>query len=252
MLYNLSKSDFKKLAISSSKTTRRKFKILFSKEIDHFAQFIFDAYKFYKLTAGKWKNDSNRIFWVKKYLENAIDNLICSVNHFICGFIVASGNLTRQFCESCAMAMLISNKEINYYEKYFVKLRNKCDDLAKCSSNNVGNYNNIIEEIKRELHKIKTNTSIKEVWENCQNFNIDEKAWESFKKIRNYYNKFSHPAPEALIGKLLDISRGKSDVVFGSRYDKSLEEGYKVRMKEKIELAKQLRNIIEGINVQLS
>lgn len=248
---NLGKSDFKKIAISSNKTTRRIFKKLFKKEIDIFAQTIFDAYKFYKLTALKWKDNDKRNFWVEKYLQNAIDNLLCSVNHFISGFIVASGNLTRQFCESCAMAMLISNRKIAYNEKYFKELDKKCEDLYICLSSNVGNYYEIIKDIKGELYKIRINKSIKEVWDNKGNFHIDEKMWEEFSKIRNYYHKLSHPAPDALIGKLLAKSNSKGKIIFGARYDKVLKEGYEVRMNEKIDLAKILKKIMEIVNTQM-
>lgn len=247
---NLKKSDFKKMVISSSKKPKKQFRKAFAKEIDQFVQYIFDAFKYHKLTVSKWKSDDKRHFWVEKYLQNAIDNLLCSVNHLVSGYIVASGNLSRQYCESCAMAMIISNQKMKYYEKHFVKLNKKFEKLDKYGSNNIGNYETIIEEIRDEISKIQVNQSIQIVWNSRRNFEIDYKAWESFKGIRNYYHKFSHPSID-LLAKILGTSKGLGKVVFGSYYNPGYKLWYKQEIERKINLAKNLHNIIKGVNSQL-
>jgi len=246
----LKKSDFKKMVISSSKTTRKQFKKEFKKEINQFISYIFKAYKYHRLTVSKWKSDDKRHFWVEKYLQNAIDNLLCSINHLISGYLVASGNLSRQYCESCAMAMIISNQKMKYYEKHFVKLDKKLEKLHKYSSNKIGNYKTIIDEIQDEMSKIQTNQSIQIVWGNRRKFNIDCEEWKEFKKLRNSYHKFSHPSID-LLARILATSKGLGKVVFGSYYNSDYKPRYKQEIERIINLAKNLHNIIESVNSQL-
>lgn len=248
--YELRLSDFKKEVLSSSKKPRKEFRRVFSIEVDQFTKCIFDAFEYHRQSVGKWNPNGKRNFWVEKYLQNAIDNLLCSANHFISGYIVASGNLSRQFCESCAMAMIISNPRIKYYERHFVKLDTLFERLEENRSNGTGSYAAIVESIKVEISKIQVNQSIKTVTDNQQNFNINSDAWKSFTRIRNYYHKFSHPSVD-LLAKILATPLGTGKVVYGSYYNPEFRGWYKQEMERKIDLAKALKNIIGGIDSQL-
>lgn len=220
----LEKSDFKKLVISGNKTTRRKFKEEFKTEINQFIDAIYEAYKLFKVVSEQWKNTVRNGF-IEAYLHNAIDKLVISVNLLVSGYFVPSGNLVRQFCESCCMAILLSSKELEYFEIF----KKHVDD--------------------KTTNQIRANRSCYLIEENQDKIGINKKGWEAFLELRNFYNRLSHPSVFAL-ATIKDISKDGGVRKFGAHFDTGKIPAYKKELKYRIVTIKYLKDIIEGIDQQ--
>lgn len=211
----LTKVDFRKLIFASNTKVRKKFKDFFSHEIESFIKAVFVAYAAYKLIDERCKGDKQKSY-TAAFLFNAINNLVNSFNLLISGYSVASGNLMRHFMESSSMAILVSSKDLSYFERF-----------AKEGS-------------KFPVHK-----SLTFISKNLNGLKIKPKSWDKFIKLKKFYDLSSHSSAFAL-ANIFNFSR-RGEVSIGTHFDLAKLMPYRKEIEGRINAAKCLKNIIDGI-----
>lgn len=211
----LDKSDFRKKIFSCNNKIRKKFKKTFHSEIDRFLDAIFRAYKACKSIDEKCRGDKQRSYTVA-FLFNALNDLVCSFHLLISGYMVSSGNLMRHFMESSAMAILLSNKDLNYFERF-----------------------------EQEGNKFPAHKAIDYVSKNVDKLKINPGNWHNFTEIKMFYNLSSHASALALANMFHFSSKGT--VVIGADFDPAKLMPYRKEIEGRISAANCLENIIEGI-----
>jgi hypothetical protein len=154
---------FRKLMISDNRESKKQFEDAFSKEIDNFAEEIYKAYELCVLIDKKMGKNGMREAYTVGFLFNAVRNLLDSFCLFITGYAVPAGNLIRHFSESVAMAILISNKNLTYFDR-----------------------------LEKELENFPFHKSVDFVLKKRSALNIEKSGWDDFKKIAKFYDKYSH------------------------------------------------------------
>lgn len=159
-------------------------------------------------------SDDKRKAYISMYLFNAIKNLICSFQLLFMGYIVASGNIMRQFMESIDMAILLNISEAEY-EKF---LRKGIDYRVMRAS----------DIISRHLETTQ----------------ISPAAWTEWIEFEKSYNSTSHPSAFALT-ECMDFSSG--NLIIGSCFDANKIDGYLKEINIRISAIRTLPNILQGI-----
>jgi len=189
------------------------FRSHFKAEIDEFINETVSAY-------GEWENWDSKIngdeqkAYVSAFIFNAINILTISTKLFIQGYIVPSGNLVRTAMESCAMAILCSNKSLSYFEK-----------------------------IKNNTFK--ANQSVNIVESNADSLGIARDNFREFKTHWSFYHNYSH-ASLLTISAQVSFSES-SRLYFGSIFDKEKIGEYKKELRGRIHIIRNFENIIKGI-----
>ncbi len=220
MFKNLNKSVLKRIVTSGNLIPRKQFKQLFDKEINEFVKNIHEAYKLYKPIDKECKNDKRKGY-PAVFIYNALHNLVCSFNLLMCGYIVPSGNLMRQFHESAAMAILLSSRKLTYFEKF-----------------------------SKDIKNFKVYQAPLFVKQNLARLNINKEGWDNFEKNRSFYHKYSHPTVLSLYS-LAALDERDSVVVIGSYFDRGKIKEYRKEIENRIDAASCLKNIIQGVKLQL-
>ncbi|MEW6181732.1 MAG: hypothetical protein AB1500_00955 [Bacillota bacterium] len=215
MQNRLQKADFIALVCSDNEEVRKRFQNRFSAEINAFVEAIFAAYEAFERAIDKPINNE-RIAYVAAFLFNALDNLVVSTNLLLAGHLIVSGHLTRQFGESVAMALLLSNDNLNFFS-----------------------------EFKRLGPKYPVHKSLNYVSRNLRQLGLDRGAWAKFMEINQAYDTSSHASAFSLC-KILHFDSG--GVSIGGDYDSSKELGYEKELKRRISAARSLQNVIEAIH----
>lgn len=211
----LSKADFRKEVYTSHGKFRKKFKSRFLSQINEFIEEIFKTYEVFEIADGKCKGDKQKSH-VVGYLFNAINNLVVSVNLLVSGYIVSSGNLMRHYTESVAIAILIANRKLRFFEK-LMSGEDSMHNPVGLISKNIGNL-----KIRRE-------------------------GFAEFNKIYKFYHNYSHPSPLAVADMFNFADTNKSEVYIGNHYDSTKDAAYTKEIKIRIGATKSLRNVIQGI-----
>jgi hypothetical protein len=206
---------FRKLMISDNRESKKQFEDAFSKEIDNFAEEIYKAYELCALIDKEMGKDGMREAYTVGFLFNAVRNLLDSFCLFISGYAVPAGNLMRHFSESVATAILISNKNLTYFDR-----------------------------LEKELDNFPFHKSVDFVLRKKSDLNIERRGWDAFKKIDKFYDKYSH----ATLLSLADILNFNSKMLsIGAQFDFDKIKIYAKEIKLRISAASFLRNVIEGI-----
>jgi len=211
----LTKVDFRKLVFTSNTKVRKKFKEFFSHEIENFIEAVFVACKAYKLFDEECKRDEQKS-WTAAFLFNAVSNLVNSFNLLISGYLVASGNLMRHFMEPSAMAILVSSKDLGYFERF-----------------------------AKEGNRFPVHKSLMFVSKNLSKLKIKHKSWDNFIKLKKFYDLSSHPSAFAL-ASIFNFSR-RGEVNIKPHFDSTKLMPYIKEIKGRISAAECLKDIIDGI-----
>lgn len=213
-----SKDDFKNIIFSDNTKIRKQFQDAFTTEINDFIEAIFNAYEAQELLDKKCRNDKQKTY-TAGFLFNAIKNLVGSFSLLISGYMVPSGNLMRHSAESLAMALLTSNKSLNYFERLQ-------SDLKKGK-----NF---------PVHK-----SLKYVLKHAHVLKIDSKKWSQFIDLFKFYDNYSHASLLSL-SDIFDFARS-GDFSIGPNYDSDSkkQEIYRIEINHRINMANFLKNVIK-------
>jgi hypothetical protein len=130
----------------------------------------------------------------------------------ITGYAIPSGNLVRQTIESICSAILCSSEQLQYYQQV-------------------------------EQDKFSSKSSIKIVLKHAKKFHIDRNAMIRLKKIYEFYHNLSH---SSLLTLGFNISAGNlGEIYIGPSFDKEKMIAYKKEMENRINLSKNITNVIE-------
>lgn len=230
---NLTKIQLKNTILCANTKYRVKFKKHFKEQINQFIHLSFVAYKAYKTIQA---NDEHRKIIIDGFIHNAIQNTISAFNIFISGYIVAPGNLMRQYHESVAWGILCSTNRLPYC--------NKIKQIWKTAKENQ------IEKFHTLNDNLKFSKGLGYVKDNLDIFNkVEETSWKKFIKIRNFYHNLSH---SSLIGISTNaVMDAKGEIVLGAYFDTGKIKHYREEIISMINAVEILPNIIEGINQQI-
>lgn len=189
------------------------FRSNFEKEIEEFINETVCAYNEWQKWDSKINGDEQKAY-ISAFIFNAISTLTISTKLFVQGYIVPSGNLVRTAMESCAMAILCSNKNLPFFE-----------------------------QIKN--NSFKASRAVDNVESNADNLGITRDNFREFKKLWSFYHNYSH-ASFLTISAHVSFSEG-SKLYLGSIFDKEKIDKYSKELKGRIHIVKNLENIIKGI-----
>jgi hypothetical protein len=212
----LSEYELRNIIFSNNDEVRKQYCDVFSSEIEKVIQYIYSAYDAYKKIENTFKREP-RGSYVVAFLFNSIHSLIDSVSLLISGYLIPSGNLVRHSIESLAMAILISNKQLDVFGKFAT-----------------------------DPDKFRTNQSLSLIESNKSKFNINTNGWAKFKEMRDFFHMHSHPSGLSLLNFMRKTSSGWV-VKFGADYDPKKKEIYLKEIQGRIMVAKYISNIVEGI-----
>lgn len=193
------------------------FKNYLKDEIEEFIKETLKAYEEWRKWDSKINDDEQKAY-ISAFIFNAINTLVISTKLFIRGYVVPSGNLVRIAMESCAMAILCSNKELSFFE-----------------------------QIKKDDFKASQSVSIVE--SNADKLGITKANFTEFKEHWKFYHNYSH-ATLLTISAQVSFSKG-SVLYIGSMFDTEKIENYKKEFRERIHIIRNLDNIIKGIEDNL-
>lgn len=219
----LSREDFVKVILSGTAETEAQFKERFSQEIETFIDTISNTYKLFREFESGSDKDYRKAY-TSAFLFNAIKNITESFTIFLFGFQPAAGNLMRHFFESIAMAMLLSNKDINVFEEYH-------KDPSRFPVHKSLTY------VSRHVNNGKFRI-------------VNKEAWNKFAEMEKFYDKYSHASALALSHVFHFATKGS--IVIGGDFDEDRIEHYRKEIKRYISGAAALKNAIEGISQEIS
>jgi hypothetical protein len=206
----------KKELLEDDYEVRSFFSSHFESEISAFINVMAQAYHSWIKYDSTVRTNRRRAY-VSAFLFNAFNNLLASMKLFISGYSIPSGNLVRQTIESICSAILCSIEKLQIYQQI---------DQNKFSSKNAG---------KLVLKYSKT-------------FNIDQKAMQSLMKLYEFYHKFSHTSLLALAHNISFSNIGR--IYVGPSFDDKKMFAYRKEVSSRVNLAKTISNVIEGILVE--
>lgn len=199
--------------LGEDKEVKEKFINNFESEITDFINSIVESYQTWLKYDALIGSDRRRAF-VAAFLFNAITNLSASMKMLINGYAIPSGNLVRQTIESICSAILCSNEQLQYYQQV-------------------------------EQDKFSSKSSINLVLKHSKKFHINKNAMIGLKKLYEFYHKLSHSSSLTLG---FNISVGKLGKIYiGSSFDEEKMFVYKKETANRINLSKNITNVIEAL-----
>ncbi len=212
------KPTIEKILFNSDEEVIRSFKKHFDSNISLFIEETVRAH-------AKWQEFDSRIgedeqkAYISSFIFQALNNLISSMKFLIAGYTVPSGNLLRHTIEACATAVLCSDKSLPFL------------GLIK---RNEFSVNKATKYLKRNAAKLK----------------INKDSVEDLKKAENFFDNYSHATPLSLTARM-SFKTELAQAHWGGLFDESKVEGYRKEIDNRMYLAKNLVNLVEGIDQYL-
>ena len=193
---------------------RKSFISHFEQEINDFIGAFLRAYDRWVWFDSKINNDERKAY-ISAFLYLSLNSLLNSTSLLVSGYMIPSGNLMRTIIEAVSAAILISDNKLDYYRKI---------------KENAFSPNKFVDAVSR----------------NANTLGINSKSWNAFMKLRNIYNDYSHASLFNLSSTLSFSQEGALN--FGAFFDVGMVSAYRKEIKSRLDFAKSLKNIIEGIS----
>jgi len=152
---------------------------------------------------------------VSAMVFSAINLHIISLRLFLCGYIVAAGNIQRQVIETVALALVCSCKSLSILESF---------RQDKYSSNNA---------IRDALHHQKE-------------LNVREEALKALSEGREFYHIYSHPTWGTIASHIRFSDEGRALYV-GASFDDGKLAQYRQEIDGRVSLARVFDNFVGGV-----
>jgi len=204
---------FSKEILGDDKEIKSKFLKHFETEMSEFINTIVESYRSWMKYDATIKGNRRRAF-ISAFLFNAINNLSASMKMFISGYSIPSGNLVRQTIESICSAILCSSEKLQFYQ-----------------------------HVEQDMFSSKN--SVKHVLKHSKKFRINRDAMLSLKKLYEFYHKLSHSSSLTLAHNISLSNLG--EIYIGPSFDEHKLFAYKKEAANRMNLAKIISNVIEGI-----
>jgi hypothetical protein len=208
----------RQVILSEDDTEKNLFISVFDDEIKQFAFLMTAAFSRWEDFNSKIGENENKLK-ISELIYCCINHSIVAMELFLTGNLVPSGNIMRQALEALAMGILASKPNLGFLYKF---------------SND----------------KYSTSNAIRDVLRNSKVLNIKKDAMKTIQKSETFYHKFSH-ITLMTIALNSSFSDPKTKPL-GGYFDKGKIKQYKKEMDGRIELAKILPNLIQGIENNLN
>ena len=192
---------------------REQYLLRFRHELEEFVAVMASTYLHWK-KFDKTLGGSEERAHISALLYGTINSHVVSMSLLIGGYLIPSGNIQRQALESAAMALLCSKPELGFLKRY-------------------------MEE------KYSTNKAVRDVVKHHEALHLNKSALKTLVKNRSFYDKFSHPTFMTL-ASVLGLSK-PGPLFFGSSFDEGKLSGYAKEIRSKINFARIINNIIDGV-----
>ena len=213
MVNNNLRQFFTKKLLEDDKDVKANFLEHLESEVSEFIDVIIESFQSWKKYDAIVGSNRRRAF-VSAFVFNAIDSLLSSMKLCIAGYALPSGNLVRQTIESICSAILCSREDFQFYQQV-------------------------------EQDKFSSKNSINSVLKNSKKFGINKNAMISLKKLYEFYHELSHSSSLTLAHNI-NISN-LSEVYIGPSFDDNKMVVYKKESSNRINLAKNITNVINEI-----
>ena len=212
--HTLTVEQIRRALISDNGDVRERFLEEFPSEIESVAHELYLTCRLLKQFTKSVSKDQ-RAAWVEMFLFAAFNSVLTSAHLLLSGFLIPSGNLMRQFGESCAIAMLASHGKIN-----------------------------MLERLESDATQVWAGKSIREVEQakNQELLGIDPDGWASFAKITRWYNRYSHAS--ALVLASLNLLDRPNTLVVGAEFDGEKVGAYRKELRLRSSAAECLGDVI--------
>ena len=167
---------------------------------------------------SKLKEDERRAH-VSALVYVAITLHVSSMQVFLAGQTVASGNLFRQVLECIALAFLCSGKELNVLKRFM-------ED--KYSS-------------KKAIH---------DLLQHHKKLSLKGDALEVMRKSQDFYHKYSHVTKMTLAAATSFSQKG--ELYLGASFDDGKLDAYKKEVNLRVSLAAAFPNFVDGVSVNVA
>ena len=212
--HTLTVEQIRRALISDNGDVRERFLEEFPSEIESVAHELYLTCRLLKQFTKSVSADQ-RTAWVEMFLFAAFKSVLTSAQLLLSGFLIPSGNLMRQFGESCAIAMLASQGKIN-----------------------------MLERLESDATKVWAGKSIREVEQakNQELLGIDPDGWARFARITRWYNRYSHAS--ALVLASLNLLDRPNTLVVGAEFDGEKVSAYRKELRLRSSAAECLGDVI--------
>ena len=146
---------------------------------------------------------------------SALHNHVLSMKLLLEGLMVAAGNAQRFTLESIAMALLASNRSLDFLQRY-----------------SAGKYS--------------TSKAIRDLRRNAAILGLDKIAIVQLEEQSKFYDQYSHPTL-LTVASLITLGGPDSETVFGSVFDDGKRNAYGKEINSRIGLASVLPNFMQGV-----
>ena len=163
------------------------------------------------------KGDEERA-WISAMVHIAITLHILSMKLFLSGHTVAAGNLFRQACESIALALVCSRKDLG-----------------------------ILEQFMKDSYS--TNKAIRDALKHSRKLGLNKDGIEALERARNFYDEYSHPTRRTIATA---VSFSEIGLYVGVAFDEGKVEAYKREAGGRVSLANTFPNFVDGVVANIS
>jgi len=189
----------------------------FEKEINDFTEVMSDAYLSWKKFDSEISKTEEKAY-ISALLFGTINLHTISMKLLINGFFIPAGNAQRQALECAAMALLCSKPSLEFLKKYMK-----------------GHYS--------------SNKAVRDVVKHHKKLGLNREALKALERNRTFYDKFSHPTYMTIAASIGMAEPGRLD--FGAAFDEAKLPFYAKEINSKVNFAKIISNIIEGVRNNL-
>ncbi len=151
---------------------------------------------------------------VSALLFYVINAQINSLRLLLTGYLVASGNLMRHAIEALPVAILCSNGNHTYFQKFI-------------------------------HNKFSVNKALDRLSKNSTKFGVHRTAVEKFKRGRKFYDQYSHPTRLSVVS-VISLTK-KGELYVGPSFDEGKLDAYKKEFKTRSNFTENLVSAIDGI-----
>jgi hypothetical protein len=209
------------LITSDAAHVRKDFMDEFGSQLGNMAKALTEAYSSYRHLETTVHLD-HRSAYVQGYAFAALNNLITSVNLFLIGLQLPSGNLMRQYSEATAMALLCSHPKIDI----LARLRSDPHSFP---------YHKAIDLVSRERNR--------------KLLDLKGPEWKTFGKIAQFYDRSSHASFFAVASQTMFGQKGK--LILLGEFDREKLEPYRVELRRRENAARVLTNLMDYLSERL-
>ncbi|EDT03470.1 conserved hypothetical protein [Burkholderia ambifaria IOP40-10] len=175
---------------------------------------------------------ADRTELLKLFVLGGLDDLVVSSKLLLAGKLAASGNVARQAIEGIAMAMLCSTDHLLVIQQ----------DRKKGA---VRAY--YWRKLMKQDSRVQGQHAVRQLRWNVELLGASPAWIDSLEAGQKRFNCMSHAGIEAIMSRTTMVEHGQAAVEFGGQFDSSKEPLYRVELVYRIELCRQLAQVMDHL-----